>query len=114
MLGADTRRAARLLARERQKAEIRRERDEMLLAIERDLGPDALAQRLGADSEVTHALLDSARRRLADAESRSAVSEIRARRRRVPDGERWAEADRHFEALGRGAPGPLRRFSRPD
>ena len=104
--------ARRLIARERQKAEIRRERDEMLMAIARDIGPDGFAQRLGADAEVTHALLDSARRRLADAEARTAVSQIRASRRTVPDSDRWADADRQYEALGRGERPRPRRFTR--
>jgi len=105
-------RAARFLARERQKDEIRRERDQMLVAIAGDLGADGFARRLGTDPAVTHALLDNARRRLADAEARSAVSEIRASRRRVPDHDRWADADRQYEALGRGR--PVRRFTRSD
>jgi hypothetical protein len=106
-------RASRVLARERQKQEIRRERDQMLIAIARDLGADDFARQLGTDAAVTHALLDNARRRLADAEARNAVSEIRASRRRLPDHDRWAEADRQYEALGR-SPRPVRRFTRSD
>ena len=90
---------ARYIARERQKHDLRRERDVVVLALASDLGARELAERM-----VTHAAIDrlveGARDRLGAGAS-SAESIIIARRLRA-DPDRWADADAHFEALGSG------------
>ena len=95
--------AARVLARERQKAQLRRERDHILLALGADLGREGLARRLGASDEVAGKLLERARERLSREGSPWTQDGIAARRMR-PDPNRWLEADSHFEALGRSMP----------
>ena len=91
---------ARYIARERQKHDLRRERDVVVLALARDLGARELAERM----DVTHAAIDrlveGARDRLAAGASYE-QSMIVARRLRA-DPDRWADADAHFEALGSG------------
>jgi len=93
--------ASRYVARERQKDELRRERDHLVLDLARDLGEQGLAERLGVSSTVVGAILAGARERL-DARAASAAGpEIAARRLRGRRPDRWADADDLFEALGR-------------
>jgi hypothetical protein len=91
--------AARHLARERQKQELRRERDVIVLRIARDLGEQGMAERLGVGRPVVDKLLADARNRLDATASPPRGPEI-AVRRLPPDGERFADADDHYEALG--------------
>jgi hypothetical protein len=102
--------ASRVLELERQKQEIRRERDHIMLSLARDLGAEGLAARLGTSDSVTETLLARARERLAH-DRDGGPEEIAARR--LGAGARWAEADRLYEELGRseffGARGPRRR-----
>ncbi len=56
--------AARYVARERQKDELRDERDRLVLDLGRDLGPQGLAQRLGVAPAAIDKLLQDARSRL--------------------------------------------------
>lgn len=95
-------RVARHIARERQKQELRRERDRLMLDLERDLGLTGVAERFGIGSPAMTKLLEGARERLngARTEGRSGGLEISAGRLRPREG-RWADADAHFEALGR-------------
>ncbi len=83
--------------REGQKQEMRRERDHMLLELARAHGEAGLAERLGVTADVAARLLAGARERLAP---RAATDGIGARRL-AGAGDRWAEADAHFAALGR-------------
>jgi hypothetical protein len=99
--GAPTANAAAHIARERQKQELRRERDAIVLAIGRDLGEAGMAERLGLTRPVVHKLLAGARERVDGAGSSPTPAAIAARRLPV-DGERWAWADAHYEALGSG------------
>ncbi len=109
--------AARYLARERQKQELRRERDSVVLALAKDLGAQGMAERLGVSPRVVEKLLADARARRDREGSTDAEQEIVVRRLGV-DRERWAEADAHYEALG-SAPAlrdrrtPFPRSSRP-
>jgi hypothetical protein len=109
--------AARYLARERQKRELRRERDGVVLALAKDLGELGLAERLGVSANVVAKLLADARARREREGCADAEQEIVVRRLGV-DRERWAEADAYYEALG-GAPAvrdrrtPFPRSSRP-
>jgi hypothetical protein len=81
--------------RERQKRELRGERDRVVLDLADSLGTDGLAHSLGTTRATAEALVLSARERVAGGPRR-----ITARRlSRDPD--RWGEADRHYEALGR-------------
>ncbi len=91
--------AARQLARERQKQELRRERDVIVLRIARDLGEQGMAERLGVSRPVVDKLLADARSRLDAGELPASWAEI-AVRRLAPDGARFADADDHYEALG--------------
>jgi hypothetical protein len=99
--------AARYVIRERQKKELRRERDAIVLSIARDLGERGLADRLGVSQPSAAKLLAGARERL-DASPSPAEHEIAARRLGA-DRDRWAEADTHFEQLGRGPTVRVRR-----
>jgi hypothetical protein len=92
--------AARYVIRERQKKELRRERDAIVLAVAKDLGEQGLAERLGVGQPAAAKLLAGARERL-DATRSPAEHEIAARRL-GGDRDRWAEADAHYEQLGRG------------
>lgn len=56
-------RAARYMAFEREKAELRRERDELVLRIAGDLGPRRLAASLGVTEQVCERMLAAARER---------------------------------------------------
>jgi hypothetical protein len=93
---------ARYMALERQKRELRRERDRLMLDLARDLGPTGLAERFGVTRPAIIGLLAGARERLRSApQGRDAHGpQITAHRLRPGEG-RWAEADAHYEALGR-------------
>ncbi len=94
--------AARFLARERQKDELRRERDHLVLDLAANIGEAALAQRLGVSDDVLARMLAGARARL-DARTRQSGEPHARRLSRNP--QRWAEADTHFAALGLSASG---------
>jgi len=102
--GAERARAARYIALEREKDELRRERDHLILDLAADLGPAVLAQRVGVEPQVIAKLLDGARVRLnsAPAEDDHLRDEIIARRKRAGE-PRWVVADAHYEALGRAS-----------
>jgi hypothetical protein len=97
-------RAARHIARERQKAELRRERDRMLVSIGEQLGSDGLAQQLGASRSAAETMIARARERLAEAGPNLTA------RRMPPDPDRWADADSRYEQLGREATPRAPRF----
>jgi hypothetical protein len=103
------------LERERQKQELRRERDGIVLALAKDLGEQGMAERLGVSRGVVEKLLADARARRDREGPADAEPEIVVRRLGV-DRERWAEADAHYEALGSAphdraeAPAGLRRL----
>lgn len=81
--------------REQQTEELRRERDRLVLDLSRSLGTEGLASCLDTSAATTEALVQRARGRLG-----GAGEEVVARR--LTSGQdRWAEADRHYEALGR-------------
>ncbi len=84
--------------RELQKQELRRERDRLVLDLSRSLGTDGLASCLGTSAATTETLVQRARGRLA------AAGEDVVARRQAHGADRWREADRHYEALGRMAP----------
>jgi hypothetical protein len=93
--------AARYIARERQKEDLRRERDHLVVDLARDLGEQGLSESLGVTPRVVGDLLAGARARL-EARARSASGpEITARRLRGGRPDRWADADDLYEALGR-------------
>ncbi len=105
------------LERERQKQELRRERDGIVLALAKDLGEQGMAERLGVSRGVVEKLLADARARRDREGPADAEPEIVVRRLGV-DRERWAEADAHYEALGsapelRDRRTPFPRSSRP-
>jgi hypothetical protein len=87
------------IARERQKRELRRERDHLLLDLARGLGEQGLAERFGVTPAVLDMMLADARERLACATS-AAEPGITARRG-ASGRDRWPDADAHYEALGR-------------
>jgi len=91
--------AARYLARERQKRELRDERDRLVLDLARDLGEQGLAQRLGVAPAVTDKLLAGARNRL-DVKVASSLGAGITAGRLGARGERWADADAHYAQLG--------------
>jgi hypothetical protein len=92
--------AARYIARERQKRELRRERDVLVLGLARGLGEQGLAERLGVRAPVIGKLLSDAQARLDAGASPPADGFVV---RRLGGGhDRWADADAHYEALGRG------------
>jgi hypothetical protein len=81
--------------RERQKRELRRERDRVVLDLADRLGTEELARSLGTSFATAESLVRTARERVS-------VGPRRITARRVTrDPERWSEADRHYEALGR-------------
>ena len=100
---ASSLRAARYIARERQKRELRHERDVMVLRIARDLGEQGMAERLGVGRPVIDKLLAGARSRL-DVEAASVDGPGIAVRRLPLERERFADADDHYEALGSASP----------
>jgi len=81
--------------RERQKRELRRERDRIVLELARQLGTDGLARSLGTSPGTAETLVLRARGRIAAGPRRITA------RRTMRDPDRWGEADRHYEALGR-------------
>ncbi|MCW3019183.1 MAG: hypothetical protein JWN10_1491 [Solirubrobacterales bacterium] len=97
-------RAARCIALEREKQELRRERDHLMLDLAADLGPVELARRFGVEPPVIAKLLEGARGRLngVPVEGDHTRAEISARRIRAGE-PRWVVADAHFEALGRAS-----------
>ena len=99
------------IACERQKHDLRRERDVVLLALARDLGVRALAERMDLTQAAIDRLVEGARDRLGAGAS-SEESIIVARRLRA-DPDRWADADAHFAALGSGPQIRLRRGAVP-
>ncbi|HTU78989.1 MAG TPA: hypothetical protein VMF09_09545 [Solirubrobacteraceae bacterium] len=92
---------AREVARERQKQELRHERDVLVLELAKDLGEQQLAQRFGVRPAVVGKLVADARERLDGGVYPAGASQINARRL-GSDRHRWAEADAHYEALGSG------------
>ncbi len=102
LLGGSEARVARHVACERQKQELRRERDRLVLDLARDLGSDGVAERLGVSRAAMAKLLEGASARLAAGGPRGV--EISARRLRPGEG-RWVDADAHYEALGRSPGG---------
>jgi hypothetical protein len=102
---------AHFIARERQKHDLRRERDVLVLALARDLGERALAERMNVTRAAIDRLVEGARGRL-DAGASCEERMIVARRLRA-DPDRWADADAHFEALGSGPQIRLRRGALP-
>ncbi len=81
--------------RERQKRELRRERDRVVLDLAERLGTEGLARSLGTTAETAETLVRGARTRVS-----AAPGQISARRI-TGDPDRWGEADRHYELLGR-------------
>lgn len=101
MLEGERTRVARYLALEREKQELRRERDHLLLDLASSLGAAELSQRLGLTAPATARLIEGAHERLnGPAERECPTPEISARRLRHGES-RWAGADAHYEALGR-------------
>ena len=94
--GRDARTVARYFAREREKQELRRERDVAMLRIARDLGEGALAKGLDVSPAVVGTLIAGARERL-DASTYTV-------RNTGADRDRWAEVDTYYEALGSRPP----------
>jgi hypothetical protein len=88
--------AARFIQRERQKRQLRRERDALVLSIAREHGEQGFAQQLGLTPAVAGKMLAGARERLAQD-----PPEILARRMGA-DRECFAAADAHFASLGAG------------
>jgi hypothetical protein len=102
--GDEQARVARYIALEREKEELRRERDHMMLHLAADLGPAEMARRFGVEPPVVSKLLAGARGRLNNvpAEGDYSRAEISARRVRARE-PRWVAADAHYEALGRAS-----------
>jgi hypothetical protein len=100
-------RVARYTELERQKQELRRERDSLLIALARHGGEQGLARSLQIPPEAAAKLLADARARagaVPDPEG-SIRSRIAA-----DDAERpWGEADAYYEALGAGPPAAFSR-----
>ncbi len=84
----------RIEVRERQKRELRRERDRIVLDLADQLGTGELARTLGTTAATAEALVGLARERA------SASTPQIAARRLGRDPDRWREADRHYEELG--------------
>ena len=105
---ADQGNAARYIARERQKRELRRERDAIVLALAGDLGERGLAERFGVSQPVAGKLVADARERMS---SPVVVGQPRPGAGAGADRGRWAEVDAHFAALGRGSQLRVRRRS---
>ena len=94
----ERRNVAHYFAREREKQELRRERDAVMLRIAGDLGIAGLAQQLDVTPVVVDKLVADARERLG-AGSPAAGPTITIRRV-AADRDRWAEVDTYYEALG--------------
>ena len=82
--------------RERQKRELRRERDRVVLDLADSLGTQGLARSLGTSVATAETHVLRSRARIAAGPPRITA------RRSGRDPERWSEADRLYEALGRG------------
>jgi hypothetical protein len=80
---------------ERQKSELRQERDRIVLDLADSLGAEGLARSLGTTSATAERLVERARGRVYATPGRISA------RRLARDADRWGEADRHYEALGR-------------
>jgi len=87
-------------ARERQKDELRHERDRLVLDLARELGEQGLAVRLSVTRAVLEKILAGARERLAAGAS-SAREPATAAGSPPVGRDRWPDADSHYEALGR-------------
>jgi len=81
--------------RERQKRELRQERDRIVLDLAESLGTDGLAKSLGTTAATAEMLVGRARGRV------SATPGQISARRITGEADRWGEADRLYEALGR-------------
>jgi len=81
--------------RERQTRDIRRERDRLVLDLADSLGAEGLARTLGTSLATAETMVLRAQARVSAAPRR--ITARRAQR----DPERWGEADRHYESLGR-------------
>jgi hypothetical protein len=102
--GGEQTSVARQIAVEREKQELRRERDHLLLDLATDLGPAELARRFGVEPPVIARLLDGARGRLNSALGERASQRAEISARRLHTGEpRWCAADAHYESLGRAS-----------
>lgn len=98
-------RAARYAALERQKRELRRERDALLIALARHGGEQGLAASLQVAPEVAAKLLADARGRAgAEAADEASVGRPGLDAGARDAEARWAEADTYYEALGSGPP----------
>jgi hypothetical protein len=108
---------ARYIALERQKQELRSERDALLIAVARDVGEEGVAERLQLAPEVAAKLLAGARGRAgAEALDETIVPARLAAgsSRRAQADSRWTEVDAYYEALGCGQPSRFaRRSARP-
>ncbi len=100
--GANSMNAVRCIARERQKKELRRERDALLVRLARDLGERGLAESFGVARPVIGKLLAYTRARLDASGAQHGTGEIVVRRISADHDRCWAEADAHYEALGSG------------
>jgi hypothetical protein len=109
--GHDAGSVARYIGCERQKHDLRRERDVVLLALARDLGERAFAERM----DLTEAAIDRLVKGARDRVSAGAPCEepMIIARRLGADPDRWADADAHFAALGSGPQIRLRRGAPP-
>ena len=81
--------------REREKRELRHERDRLLVELAQSLGSDGIARAFGTNAATADTLVQRARGRLVGPNNGISA------RRGQSDPERWSEADRHYEALGR-------------
>src|ERR1700694_4205976 len=88
--------AAAYITTERQKQELRRERDQLLLQLAEQSGGACLTQVLGVSPAVSRKMVASARARLSGRASLPNAHEISARRLRGAS-DRWAAADAHYE-----------------
>ena len=102
---------AHYIACERQKHDLRRERDVVLLALVRDLGVRALAKRMDLTHAAIDRLVEGARDRLGAGVCSEGPTIVARRLRADPD--RWADADSHFETLGSGPQISFRRGALP-
>ena len=109
--GRDAGSVAHYIARERQKHDLRRERDAVVLALARDLGVRALAERMDLTQAAIGRLVEGARDRLGA--GASFEQPMIVARRLGADPGRWADADAHFEALGSGPQIRVRRGALP-
>jgi hypothetical protein len=108
-------RAARYAELERQKRELRDERDALLIALARDGGERGLAASLQVAPEVARRLLSQARNSAGaePSDERALASPLGLGSRDPADADRrWAEADTYYEALGAGPPATFARRSR--